>query len=62
MFKTRLPYDYCRCNGSECAVRDSCLRFLTNESDKNDTQYKILSYNDNICTNDKYYYKILSVK
>ena len=62
MFKTKLPYDYQRCSGSKCTVRDSCLRFLTNESDNNSTQFKILSYNDNICTNKKYSYKILSVK
>ena len=62
MFKTKLPYDYQRCIGSKCTVRDSCLRFITNESDKNDTQFKILIYNDNLCTNKKYSYKILSVK
>ena len=62
MFKTKLPYDYQRCSGSKCTVRDSCLRFLTNESDKNSTKFKILSYNDNLCTNDQYSYKILSVK
>ena len=62
MFKTKLPYDYQRCSGSKCTVRDSCLRFITNESDKNITQFKILSYNDNLCTNKKYSYKILSVK
>ena len=62
MFKTKLPYDYQRCSGSKCTVRDSCLRFLTNESDKNITQFKILRYNDTLCTNDKYSYKILSVK
>ena len=62
MFKTKLPNDYCRCNGSECVGRDSCLRFITIESDKNDTQFKILSYNNNnLCTDDKYVYKIISV-
>ena len=62
MFKTKLPYNYCRCIGSKCTVRDACLRFITIESDKNDTQFKFLIYNDNLCTNGKYSYKILSVK
>ena len=58
MFKTKLPYDYQRCMGSKCTVKNSCLRFLTIESDKNDTQFKILSYHYNLCTDDKYVYKI----
>ena len=50
MFKTKLPYDYQRCigskctvrdgskctvrDGSECTVRDSCLMSITNENDR----------------------------
>ena len=33
-----------------------------NESDKNGTQFIILSYNDNLCTSGKYSCKILSVQ
>lgn len=25
----RLPYDYSRCQGTECVVRDACLRYTS---------------------------------
>ena len=49
MYKTKLPYDICRCATELCPERDTCLRWITIESDKRIKEPVRLSYSRDMC-------------